>query len=60
MYCILFLDIYGRKGVICQFASPLSDDIHTRPEVYFLLAKNKLFEIGPSRSVSFGLEVYLH
>ena len=31
--------IYGRKGVICQFASPLSDDIHTRPEAIVLEGK---------------------
>ena len=26
-------DIFMRKSVVCQFATPLSDYIHTKPEV---------------------------
>lgn len=29
----VFADRYGKKPTVCQFASPLSDDIHTKPEV---------------------------
>lgn len=30
----LCADIYQRRPIVCQFATPLSDDIHTKPEVY--------------------------
>ena len=26
-------DIFMRKSIVCQFATPLSDYIHTKPEV---------------------------
>lgn len=31
--------IYGKRTVICQFASPMSDDIHTKPEAIVLEGK---------------------
>ncbi|XP_061196266.1 MLX-interacting protein-like isoform X2 [Saccostrea echinata] len=31
--------IYGKKPTVCQFASPLSDDIHTKPEAIVLEGK---------------------
>ncbi|KAK3082837.1 hypothetical protein FSP39_006713 [Pinctada imbricata] len=31
--------IHSRKPIICQFASPLSDDIHTKPEAIVLEGK---------------------
>lgn len=30
---------YGKKPTVCQFASPLSDDIHTKPEAIVLEGK---------------------
>ncbi|KAL5016828.1 hypothetical protein ScPMuIL_006417 [Solemya velum] len=31
--------IYGKKPIVCQFATPLSDDIHTKPEAIVLEGK---------------------